>query len=126
MSEKRFELRKYGDSWEVYDNETFECYTIHNVSDLLNKLAEENEELGISIKLFEDDIATKDKKIEEQQATIQQLAKKWRVLSQENEQLKERLYDFEKRKIIEESEIDEDVIPKVKLLRAELFGEKYE
>lgn len=40
--------------------------------------------------------------------------------------LKERLYDFEKRKIIEESEIDEDVIPKVKLLRAELFGEKYE
>ena len=126
MSEKRFELRKYGDSWEVYDNETFECYTIHNVSDLLNKLAEENEELGISIKLFEDDIATKDKKIEEQQATIQQLAKKWRVLSQENEQLKERLYDFEKRKIIEESEINEDVIPKVKLLRAELFGEKYE
>ena len=47
-------------------------------------------------------------------------------LSEENEQLKERLYDFEKRKIIEESEIDEDVIPKVKLLRTELFGEKYE
>ena len=42
------------------------------------------------------------------------------------EHLKKRLYDFEKRKIIEESEIDEDVIPKVKLLRAELFGEKYE
>lgn len=40
--------------------------------------------------------------------------------------LKERLYDFEKRKIIEESEINEDVIPKVKLLRTELFGEKYE
>lgn len=52
------------------------------------------------------------KKYEEQQATIQSL--------------KERLYDFEKRKIIEESDIDEDVIPKVKLLRAELFGEKYE
>ena len=48
------------------------------------------------------------------------------ALSKENEQLKERLYDFEKRKIIEESEIDEDVIPKVKLLRTELFGEKYE
>ena len=44
-------------------------------------------------------------------------------LKKENEQLKKRLYDFEKRKIIEESEIDEDVIPKVKLLRAELFGE---
>ena len=50
--------------------------------------------------------------LNEQQATI--------------EHLKKRLYDFEKRKIIEESEIDEDVIPKVKLLRAELFGEKYE
>ena len=50
--------------------------------------------------------------LNEQQATIQSL--------------KERLYDFEKRKIIEESEIDEDVIPKVKLLRTELFGEKYE
>ena len=47
-------------------------------------------------------------------------------LSDENEQLKERLYEFEKRKIIEESEIDEDVIPKIKLLRTELFGEKYE
>lgn len=50
--------------------------------------------------------------LNEQQATI--------------EHLKKRLYDFEKRKIIEESEIDEDVIPKVKLLRTELFGEKYE
>ena len=42
------------------------------------------------------------------------------------EHLKERLYEFEKRKIIEESEIDEDVIPKIKMLRTELFGEKYE
>lgn len=50
--------------------------------------------------------------LNEQQATIQSL--------------KERLYDFEKRKIIEESEIDEDVIPKVKMLRTELFGERYE
>ena len=47
-------------------------------------------------------------------------------LAEENEQLKNRVYDFEKRKIIEESAIDEDIIPKVKLLRAELFGEKYE
>lgn len=52
------------------------------------------------------------KRLNKQQANIQSL--------------KERLYDFEKRKIIEESEIDEDVIPKVKLLRSELFGEKYE
>lgn len=50
--------------------------------------------------------------LNEQQATI--------------EHLKKRLYEFEKRKIIEESEIDEDVIPKVKLLRTEFFGEKYE
>lgn len=57
--------------------------------------------------------------IDEQQAIISRL-------KEENEQLKERLYEFEKRKIIEESEIDEDVIPKVKLLRTELFGEKYE
>ena len=52
------------------------------------------------------------KYIDEQQDTIKHL--------------KERLYDFEKRKIIEESEIDEDVIPKIKMLRTELFGEKYE
>lgn len=53
-------------------------------------------------------------------------AKKINELEKENEQLKNRLYDFEKRKIIEESEIDEDIIPKIRLLRTELFGEKYE
>lgn len=42
------------------------------------------------------------------------------------EHLKKRLYDFEKRKIIEESGIDEDIIPRIKLLRAELYGEKYD
>ena len=47
-------------------------------------------------------------------------------LAEENEQLKKRVYDFEKLKIIEESEIDEDIIPKIKLLRAELFGENDE
>ena len=54
------------------------------------------------------------------------LKKKIKRLEKDNEELKDRLYDFEKRKITEESVIDEDVIPKVKLLRAELFGEKYE
>ena len=54
------------------------------------------------------------------------LKKKIKELKKDNNELKDRLYDFEKRKIIEESAIDEDVIPKVKLLRAELFGEKYE
>ena len=119
MSEsKRFKLS------EIYSNtimDTENCvnngshcriYDIEEVVDLLNKLVKDNEELGISIKLFEDDITTKDKKIGEQQAEI--------------EHLKKRLYDFEKRKIIEESDIDEDVIPKVKLLRTELFGERYE
>ena len=48
------------------------------------------------------------------------------ALYEANEQLKNRVYNFEKRKIIDESKIDEDVIPKIKLLRAELFGEKYE
>lgn len=54
------------------------------------------------------------------------LKKKIKKLEKDNEKLKERLYDFEKRKIIEESEINEDVIPKIKLLRTELFGENYE
>jgi len=58
--------------------------------------------------------------------TVNSLYDEIKHLKEENEQLKERLYDFEKRKIIEESAIDEDVIPKVKLLRTELFGEKYE
>ena len=39
----------------------------------INKLKSDIEETEISIKLFEDDIATKDKKIKEQQATINEL-----------------------------------------------------
>ena len=132
MIEKRFTvMKKFDGSYVICDkgkmlvaddccdllnqlNKDFEdCEKLlDSKDDFIHKFKRDIEELGISIKLFEDDIATKDKKIEEQQATIQSL--------------KERLYDFEKRKIIEESEIDEDVIPKVKLLRAELFGEKYE
>ena len=53
------------------------------------------------------------------------LKKKIKRLEKDNEELKDRLYDFEKRKIIED-EINEDVIPKIKLLRTELFGENYE
>ena len=41
--------------------------------DFIHKFKRDIEELGISIKLFEDDIATKDKKIEEQQDTIRKL-----------------------------------------------------
>lgn len=41
--------------------------------DFIHKFKRDIEELGISIKLFEDDIATKDKKIDEQQAEIERL-----------------------------------------------------
>lgn len=41
------------------------------------------------------------------------LKKKIKKLEKDNEELKDRLYDFEKRKIIEESEINEDVIKNV-------------
>jgi len=49
----------------------------------INKLKSDIEETEISIKLFEDDIATKDKKIEEQQATIQQLQAQLREKEQD-------------------------------------------
>jgi len=53
-----------------------------DVCDLLNKFSSEIEELNISISLFEDDIATKDKKIDEQQTIINKLR-------EENKKLKE-------------------------------------
>lgn len=62
----------------------------------------------------------------EEKEDAQKLCDLLNGLYEKNEHLKNRLYDFEKRKIIEESEIDEDVIPKIKLLRTELFGVKYE
>ena len=43
---------------------------------IINKLKSDIEETEISVKLFEDDIATKDKKIEEQQTIIQELERK--------------------------------------------------
>ena len=71
---------------------------------------------GNNCQIFENDVWLKIEEVvdllNEQQATI--------------EHLKERLYDFEKRKIIGESETDENVIPKIKMLRTELFGEKNE
>ena len=76
-----------------------------DVCDLLNKFSSEIEELNISIALFEDDIATKDKKIEEQQSTLTKLKelnddKGKRIISlirtnktlkEENEQLRMKL-----------------------------------
>ena len=46
----------------------------------IQSLQREIEELGISIKLFEDDIATKDKKIDDQQSTIGRLERRIKFL----------------------------------------------
>ena len=105
MSEKRFTdvtetpkeeleckkkyLYEHSRFWECNDGS--KCQILEDdVVDLLNELNKDFEELEISIKLFEDDIATKDKKIEEQQATIEQLQK-------DKEQLKERLRECGRR-----------------------------
>lgn len=73
MCEKRFVCIDvgYGDDWYITDNG--KRLSEMEIVDLLNELVKDNEELGISIKLFEDDVATKDKKIEEQQDTITEL-----------------------------------------------------
>lgn len=93
MSEKRFTvMKKFDGSYVICDNGKMlvadDCCDLLNESnkdfedceklldskdDFIHKFKRDIEELGISIKLFEDDIATKDKKIEEQQATIQSL-----------------------------------------------------
>ena len=79
MSKKRFE--RWNDcSCKVKDNQEGILLRWEDVVNKLNeqqstinKLKSDIEETEISIKLFEDDIATKDKKIEEQQATINEL-----------------------------------------------------
>ena len=53
---------------------------LNNQQSTIQSLQREIEELGISIKLFEDDIATKDKKIKEQQSTIGQLERRTKFL----------------------------------------------
>ena len=94
MSEKRFKSVIDEDTMSVMpylvSDKEEECfYNLQGCVDLLNTMSDEIEEVEISIKLFEDDVQVKDKKIDEQQATITELAKKWRVLSQENMQLKD-------------------------------------
>lgn len=82
MSEKRFEVIFYGDVINCVRDETGKEYNLQELISILmeqqatiNKLKSDIEETEISIKLFEDDIATKDKKIEEQQAEIERLQK---------------------------------------------------
>lgn len=87
MSDERFE--RWNDySCKVKDNQED---TLLNWEDVVNKLNEQQsiinklksdiEETEISVKLFEDDIATKDKKIEEQQATLKDLKRKLQLYS---------------------------------------------
>ena len=95
MSEQRFKLDSddenepsefftdYGDFWEDGTPKTYWFDDYEDFEDIvgllneqqanINKLKSDIEETEISIKLFEDDIATKDKKIDEQQSTIEQL-----------------------------------------------------
>ena len=95
MSEKRFTvMKKFDGSYVICDNGKMlvadDCCDLLNElnkdfedceklldskDDFIHKFKKDIEELGISIKLFEDDIATKDKKIDEQQATINKLRK---------------------------------------------------
>lgn len=90
---KKKYLYEYGMFWECNDgskcqileddvcdllnelnNEFEDCgKLLDSKDDFIHKFKKDIEELKISIKLFEDDIATKDKKIEEQQTTITEL-----------------------------------------------------
>ena len=88
MSEKRFIWKCDDENCQIYDTKKKKVYFNVEVVDLLNeqqsiinKLKSDIEETEISIKLFEDDIATKDKKIEEQQATIKDLKRKLQLYS---------------------------------------------
>ena len=107
----------------IFDNENIKTISVKQTVQKLNELYEENEQLRqfinkgrrLSVKELMNNVNENEL-----------LKKKIKRLEKDNEELKDRLYDFEKRKIIEESEINEDVIPKIKLLRTELFGENYE
>ena len=98
--EKKY-LYEYSMFWECKEQSKNQILE-EDVCDLLNKFSSEIEELNISISLFEDDIATKDKKIGEQQATIRKLQDlcgesdsenaKLRI---ENEQLRKELKELE-------------------------------
>ena len=107
MSEKRFTvMKKFDGSYVICDNGKMlvadDCCDLLNElnkdfedceklldskDDFIHKFKRDIEELGISIKLFEDDIATKDKKIEEQQTTINELKAKLKEKEED-----ERLY----------------------------------
>lgn len=114
----------------IFDNENIKTLSVKQTvqklneqQDNINKLKEENEQLRQFINKGR---RLSIKELMNNMNENELLKKKIKKLEKDNEELKDRLYDFEKRKIIEESEINEDIIPKVKLLRTELFGENYE
>lgn len=107
----------------IFDNENIKTISVKQTVQKLNELYEENEQLRQFINKGR---RLSVKELMNNMNENELLKKKIKKLEKDNEELKDRLYDFEKRKIIEESEINEDVIPKIKLLRTELFGENYE
>ena len=107
----------------IFDNENIKTISVKQTVQKLNELYEENEQLRQFINKGR---RLSVKELMNNMNENELLKKKIKRLEKDNEELKDRLYDFEKRKIIEESEINEDVIPKIKLLRTELFGENYE
>lgn len=85
MSEKRFKSTIDEDTMSIMpflvsDNEEECFYNLKGCVDLLNKMSDEIEEVEISIKLFEDDVQNKDKKILEQQSKITELEKNFEDL----------------------------------------------
>ena len=103
MSEKRFIWKCDDENCQIYDTKKKKAYFNVEVVDLLNgqqstinKLKSNIEETEISIKLFEDDIATKDKKIGEQQATIEAKNEYQRTLEAKIRRLKDRIKVLEK------------------------------
>ena len=128
MSEKRFQQSDPNVAISEYIKliwDSKNCYHMSQkeIIDFLNGFYEKNEQLKEDNEKWE---RFANMEFIKGSTEIGRLNKNIVDLKKENERLKERLYEFEKQKIIEESKINEDVIPKIKLLRTELFGEKYE
>lgn len=145
MSEKRYFKIEYDEEWYLFDSTTISEQLVKEqaeygygvfanslspseIVDLLNTMSNDIEEVEISIKLFEDDVQIKDKKIEEQQSTIQFLqdeivelkkdidiykyeekkhSKSARKLYEENEQLRRLFVEIKRPITIDLTEEDE-------------------
>ena len=109
MTEKRFTvMKKFDGSYVICDKG--KMLVADDCCDLLNTMSDDIEEVEISIKLFEDDVQIKDKKIDEQQATIRKLQdlcgesdgenaklrRENKKLKEENEQLRQQVQILKK------------------------------